>query len=320
MPEVSDLSHYMVSQSEIGPFVFSKKRPRDHVTFLQGGSAVSFKEGTEYYFVEEESVAPITSEVCTLNVPLVGALEIIRAKSPSRFSPWIQMVLRILERWADPNIHGIFMKRQIDQLLFGYEDPLLSKISTIIPGIEGRISFMPNVTAVDGDDIVMLTGSNGKYKELGDLVQWKGVSTVMSWSHPEKVRGTNGMQFPPRLFDDDTENKSDKVRVWVGDLFRSIELMRNGSGTIDGVEFTRFMPEPSVFDASTEYFQKYKGLMNITRPVAVGIDGRGASAGPPLFLSLPGYCNVDEMVSNGVKGVNCEPDRHTIYLDVGELF
>ena len=311
--------HPLLLQQEVGPYVFHRKKQKGYVEFSKDNSTVRFKEGSEYRFVRNISVGGLDDEVLTLNIPLVGALEVIMAHSPSRLSPMLQLFLRILDSWADKSITGIFMKRTVDDLLFGYSDPLLSKISRVVPGFSSHFQLLHNISLENGDEMEMKTGWGDALDDVGQMQVWKGVENVSAWENAEQVRGTNGMQFAPSLRPEGILKPKNRA-VWVGEVYRAVSMVPDGENVrqMNGVPFVRLIPDPLTFEASEEYDQQYEGLMNITRPVAMGLEGQASPTGPYLFLSLPGYCKVSsKMVTKSVQGIACDPERHQIFLDIG---
>ena len=306
----------------IGPYVFQKSKRRARVSWLEGDEVVEFTEGTEYEFVGEDSVGNLTDVVHTLNIPLVGAIELVMARSPSRMSGLFQLVIQLIERWSDPRVKGIFMSRTVQELLFGYDDPLLSKLSHILPGIDSHFSLLHNMTAEEGYLMKMKTGK-GDIDGVTDLTVWNGVSKISAWESAEIVRGSDGKQFPPAMSKvmGEVENITQN-RVWVADAYRSVRIFSDGtpgdSGTLKSL---RYLPDNAVFSTRKKYHQHIRGLFNISSPINAGIRGTRLDVGPKLFLSLPGFCNVDTLVSTSVDGIQCDDDaKDQIYLDVGTLY
>jgi len=306
----------------IGPYVFRKSKRRARVSWLEGDEVVEFTEGTEYEFVGEDSVGNLTDVVHTLNIPLVGAIELVMARSPSRMSGLFQLVIQLIERWSDPRVKGIFMSRTVQELLFGYDDPLLSKLSHILPGIDSHFSLLHNMTAEEGYLMKMKTGKGG-IDGVTDLTVWNGVSKISAWESAEIVQGSDGKQFPPAMSKvlGEVENITQN-RVWVADAYRSVRIFSDGtpgdSGTLKSL---RYLPDNAVFSTRKKYHQHIRGLFNISSPINAGIRGTRLDVGPKLFLSLPGFCNVDTLVSTSVDGIQCDDDaKDQIYLDVGTLY
>ncbi len=304
-----------------GPYVFQKKRTRANVEWTDDGETVMFIQGDEYTFVESTSVGKLNDTVVTLNIPLVGVVETILHRYPSgKVSEMLQMVAHTVESWGDEGVSGIFMRRQIGELLFGYADHLLSLLSHIVPGIESTFSLL------DGHGQQSFKVKTGKtmLEELGDIVSWQGVHDIKAWEEPEPVAGTDGRQFPPSIRElsmDDIYNTT--RRVWVAEAFRSFEMVPSHDTHVGAVKVVRLIPSEQSFKASRKYYQKYDGLINITSPMNAGITGDSPGGGPRLFLSLPGFCRVDPAVSGTVEGMACSSNKNGdphIYLDVGMCF
>eukprot|EP00889_Picochlorum_renovo_P008865 jgi/Picre1/35895/NNA_003353.t1 len=318
LPESDESVAERARVERIGPYVFRKSKKRARVSWLEGDEMVEFTEGTEYEFVGEESVGNLTDVVHTLNIPLVGAIEMVMARSPSRMSGLFQLVIQLIERWSDPRVKGIFMCRTVEELLFGYDDPLLSKLSHFVPGINSHFSLLHNMTAEEGYLMKMKTGK-GDIDAVTELTVWNGVSKISAWESAEIVRGTDGRQFPPAM--SKALGKVDNVthnRVWVAEAYRSVKIFSDGTpGDSGRLKSLRYLPDNAVFSTSTKYHQNIRGLFNISSPINAGIRGRKMDVGPKLFLSLPGFCNVDALASTSVDGIQCDADpKDQIYLDV----
>lgn len=62
-------------------------------------------------------------------------------------------------------------------------------------------------------------------------------------------------------------------------------------------------------EPSKYYDQRVYGMINITTPMK-------SAQGAPVFMSLPHYCRTDRKVQEGVIGLNCDENRHKLYVDV----
>jgi hypothetical protein len=320
---------------EVGPFTYCLQRRRVDVRFSPDNGTASFLEWI--YFVPEPQPgdARLDEEVTTLNVPLVGVLEALAARAPARAAPWLALLARVVEGFRDARVHGLFVTRRAEELLWGYEDPLLKRLAQVLPklGVDVAIprvfALAHNMTTPEdggqfaGRDAVG-TGAGAddlNASQLMDYREWRGAEEVTSWAppHVERVRGSDGSQFPPFL------EEGAAVEVWAGETFRAARLLE-GYGPLGlpaknikagGVPVLRFRPDPAAADVDPRYFQAVRGLLNVTAPFAAGPAGAAAvAAGPPLFLSLPGYCFCDEALAAELDGIACEPERHDMYLDV----
>ena len=310
-------------QQELGPYTFTKFHRKLNVTFSPDNTSASFNEFFSFHPVPELTNGTLDDQVTTLNIPLIGAIEVILARSPARFAPWIQYLARLVDGWQDPRVEGLFTTRPVGELLFGYEDPLLARLAKLLPAlkINPTVALVPNMTAEQFNNPdpslqdVMLTGV-GNPASVCEFTQWRGMSQIDSWRPPhiERVQGTDATQFKPGL------RKGDELQVWVGDVFRWFTLIEGfGPGAenpkVGFVPVLRFRPDPMQRAPDPRYYQSIPGLMNITAPMAAEMGG----VGPPLFLSLPGYCYADESLKDGVEGITCDHLKHDIHLDVGKF-
>jgi hypothetical protein len=305
-------------QQELGPYTFEKYHRKVNVSFSPDNTTVSFNEFFSFHPVPELTNGSLDDPVTTLNVALLGAIEVILAKSPSRFSGIIQYLARLVEGWKDPRVQGLFTTRPVGELLFGYKDPLLSRISHVVPGINPMVALVKNMTFEEESNPdpsqrdTVATGIDN-IDNVCEFIQWHGMSHVDDWRppHVEPVQGTDATQFKPGL------RKGDELQVWVGDVFRYFTLIEGfGPGAespkVGSVPVLRFRPDPTQREPDPRYYQSVPGLMNITAPMAADMGG----VGPPLFLSLPGFCYADDSLTEGVEGITCDHLKHDIYLDV----
>jgi CD36 family len=305
-------------QQELGPYTFEKYHRKLNVSFSPDNTTVSFNEFFSFHPVPELTNGSLDDAITTLNVPLLGAIEVIMAKSPSRFSGLIQYLARLVEGWKDPRVQGLFTTRPVGELLFGYKDPLLSRIAHVVPGINPMVALVKNMTSEEESNPdpsqrdIVATGIDN-IDDVCDFIEWRGMSKVDAWRPPhiEPVQGTDATQFKPGL------RKGDELTVWVGDVFRYFTLIEGfGPGAespkVGNVPVLRFRPDPTQRAPDPRYYQSVPGLMNITAPMAASMGG----IGPPLFLSLPGYCYADDSLVEGVEGITCDHLKHDIHLDV----
>ena len=305
---------------EVGPYTFTKYHRKVNVSFSEDNLTVYYNEFFSLHPVPELTVGSLDDLVTTLNVPLIGAIEAIMAKAPSRFSSWLQYLARLVEGWRDPRVQGLFTTRPVGELLFGYEDPLLSRLRRLLPGmgINPLVALVPNMTADKETHPDMKEQDSARtglddITTVGQFERWHGMSEITAWRppHVEEVQGTDATQFKPGL------RKGDALKVWVGDVFRWFTLIEGfGPGAdnprVGNVPVLRFRPDPTQRDPDPRYYQSIPGLMNVTAPMAAQMGG----IGPPLFLSLPGYCYADEILTRGVEGIECDHLKHDIHIDV----
>ncbi len=305
------------SLSRRGPYVFSRRTEKVDVAWSADGRMVSYRDNVTYQFLANASSGTLEDRVTTVNVPLVGVLEVImdRYGDGGASARVLQHVAGLVEGWRGGGvIDGVFMHRSVGELLGGYTDGLLEVLERIgVTGIEPRFGLL--VGGVDKGRSAQWTGVDD-VGSVAEMHAWHGMRLIEGWGAeldpPEVVRGTGGRQFAPGMpvklrdvgrgddgdtYDQDRaggEGGEGGQTVWVGDAYRAFGLRAvRGSeaaeiGSADGpgvtVHVKMLTAGSAAFEASSRYQQKYRGLLNITGPAS------GGKAGVPLFLSLPGFC------------------------------
>ena len=132
---------------QLGPYLYKKHTVKQNIWFDSRGR-VTFTRDEFYTELPSNSLFPSLDDVVTtVNLPLLGAL----AKAHSFFGRFValQLLLEVLASFHDPNVDGLFMKRTVRELLWGYDDPLLQKLHILLPAIvpSARFQLVPNTTA-----------------------------------------------------------------------------------------------------------------------------------------------------------------------------
>jgi len=300
--------------AQVGPYVFRKTVTKTSARFTSDGRMVSYRDDVRYVFVPEESVGSLSDVVTTVNVPLVGVLEAILSRFPDRSvqSRVLQYVASLVAGWREGDggaMNGVYMTRGVGALLGGYEDGLLAFLGRV-PGLKGlvgdaRFGLLRNETAEHESAVWTGVGDDDDDEmRVGELHAWRGIREVEAYGGLP-VRGTDGRQFAGRMVEGGVRGGKDRAyAVWVGDAFRAIDL--RGTPRWDaglGLETTRLVAGAAAFAPDQRTHQAFAGLFNITAPANRG------RPGPPLFLSLPGFCGIeDDEVLGGVDGVVCDGD------------
>ena len=88
------------------------------------------QERTLYFREPELTNGSFDDVIVTLNLALVGVLERIQ----NEFNSWVlgsmlSRVATMIDRIGDGTHEGLFMARSVEELLLGYDDPILKTIS-----------------------------------------------------------------------------------------------------------------------------------------------------------------------------------------------
>ncbi|KAG2451781.1 hypothetical protein HYH02_003559 [Chlamydomonas schloesseri] len=139
---------------EVGPLTYIKRRVKVDVWWDRRGR-VAVKEW-DYHIFQPQLSAPLgpNDTITTLNLPLLGALELLHAYSASvpAVRPLLDVLVGVLSGWRDPEQHvdGLFARRTPAELLWGYEDLLLQRLQLLLgPAFipSTRVQLIPNDTS-----------------------------------------------------------------------------------------------------------------------------------------------------------------------------
>lgn len=216
----------------------------------------------------------------------------------------------------------MFAKLTVQQLIFGYLDPVLSLANMIEPSVD---PFFPGVlgnatSERDARDKIppsqIYTGRHHPDK-IRQFVKWQNKThhTVCgtfpcppnpmepgwaTWEASEII-GCDGSQFPPGT------KKTDKLRVWDASAFRSFQLEYSHDATYKGIKLNYFVIPDHTRQNSTInphnwlYYQDgANGLFNITK----------SAQNVPAFASKVHFEGVDRSV---VENVVCAWPTHLNY-------
>ncbi|GLI63214.1 hypothetical protein VaNZ11_006070 [Volvox africanus] len=106
--------------AEVGPLTYVKSRVRLDPRWNAYGR-VTVKEWDYHIFVPELSAASPDNEIVTLNLPLVGVLEILHSYSSTAVQPLLDVLVGVLSKWRDEHVDGLFTRRTAGELIWGYE-------------------------------------------------------------------------------------------------------------------------------------------------------------------------------------------------------
>lgn len=84
--------------------------------------------------------------------------------------------------------------------------------------------------------------------------------------------------------------------------------------------FVLLHQDPAQAEPDSCHYQSVLGLLNVTTQTAVGANGDASQAhGPPVYLTVPHFCECDPSLIEAVDGLSCDPEVHTTWIDVEPL-
>lgn len=302
---------------QVGPYTYRKFKIKV-TSWWDHQGRVATKEYDYFIFQPDLTPADLNATIVTLNMPLIGVVESIHAAFGPLYRRLLDLIVSVIAGWKDGHVNGLFTTRSAEELIWGYQDLLLQRLSGMLPhGMikSTRVGFMDNMTGPE-DALVRLpvVFDTGRYNlsNIWNVESFEGLTEVRCWNNCSlPVRGSDGNQFHPGI------SRDERLPVWVAPLFRSEDFIYREDVSWGGIDFLRFGPDPAGLAPNDCLFQTLPGLMNITTPKAVGINGTaGTSTGPPLYVSQPHFCLCDPSLTEGVEGLTCDMALHSTYLDI----
>ncbi|KAG2465803.1 SCRB2 protein, partial [Polypterus senegalus] len=182
-------------------------RPRVNVTFLENGTKVAALSPKTFVFQPDMSAGdPEIDQVTTVNIPAVTVMELTK-------SSFTSLVIFFMM-----NVYGVevFATHTVHELLWGFKDPLLSKLHYVKPEVDEYFGLMYKKNGTSDGDFVFKSGEDD-YKDFGKIFTWNGQSTLKWWSSNESnmINGTDGSTFHPLI------SKDELLYIFAADLCRS---------------------------------------------------------------------------------------------------
>ncbi|XP_041107147.1 lysosome membrane protein 2-like [Polyodon spathula] len=292
---------------EIGPYTYREYRPRENVTFLENGTMVSALSPKTFVFRRDMSSGdPEVDLITTVNIPAVAVME--QVKSSIILSSIISIGMQSIGV-------DMFMTRTVHELLWGFKDPLLTRLRLFKPEVEEYFGLMYKKNGTSDDKFVFRTGIQD-YKDFGKIVSWNGESKMKWWSSNESnmINGSDGSAFHPLI------GKNELLYIFSPDLCRSIYLTFEKDVEIKGIPAYRFSPPPEVL-ASPEInpanagFCVPAGQCLGTGVLKISVCRKGA----PVVISFPHFYQADQKYVDAIEGLSPNKDDHETFLDINPL-
>ncbi|KAJ8262697.1 hypothetical protein COCON_G00151540 [Conger conger] len=291
--------------TQIGPYTYREYRPRENVTFLENGTKLSALNPKSFVFQPEMSVGdPEVDLIRTINIPVVAVMDQMQSYS-FLLSTFVSM-------WMNSIGVDLFMTRTVQEVLWGFEDPLLSRIHRLKPDVDAYFGLMYKKNGTDEGEFVFLTGEQD-YMDYGRIDTWNGLSKMTWWSSNQSnmINGTDGSAFHPLL------SKNELLYIFAADLCRSIHLGFEADVEVKGIPAYRFAPPKDVLASPEDNpanagFCVPAGQCLSTGVLKVSVCRQGA----PIVVSFPHFYQADSKYINAFEGLSPNKEDHETYLDL----
>ncbi|XP_034458531.1 lysosome membrane protein 2-like isoform X2 [Hippoglossus hippoglossus] len=289
---------------QVGPYTYREYRYKDNVSMVENGTMVSAYNTKSFVFLRERSAGdPAVDEITTVNIPAWAVM------NKAKVSFWKSSVASLMMNSLGTDF---FTTRTVDELLWGYEDPLLVRVSAASPDVEKVFGLMHKKNGSNDGEFVYHTGEQN-YMDYGRVKTWKGQSQLTFWKTDDSnsINGSDGSAFHPLL------EKNERIYIFTPDLCRSIYMEFEKEVEVKGILAYRFTPPPSVL-ASKEENPANEGFC-VTPKECLGTGLLKVSPcrkGAPVVASFPHFYLGEDQYAAAIKGMSPQREHHQTFLDL----
>ncbi|XP_069579065.1 lysosome membrane protein 2-like isoform X1 [Brachyistius frenatus] len=290
--------------NQVGPYTYREYRYKDNVSMLANESKVSAYNTKSFVFMRERSVGdPAVDNITTVNIPAWAVMN--QAKN----SFWRASLVSI---WMNTVNSGLFTTRTVDELLWGYEDPLLVRVAATKPDVEKIFGLMYKKNGTNDGEFIYHTGVQN-YLDYGRVETWKGQSQLTFWTSNQSnaINGSDGSAFHPLL------EKNERIYIFTPDLCRSIYMEFEKDVEVKGIPAYRFTPPRSVLASKEENPANEGFCVSPKECLGTGLlKVSPCRKGAPVVASFPHFYLADDKYVSAIEGMSPERTHHQTFLDL----
>ncbi|XP_072518509.1 lysosome membrane protein 2 isoform X2 [Salminus brasiliensis] len=291
--------------THMGPYTYREYRPKINVTFVDNGTKVSALTPKSFVFVPEMSAGdPSTDSVTTVNIPAVAVMNKLKD-----VSFWSRTAISMFMSSIGTTM---FMTHTVDELLWGFEDPLLSRLQKIKPEVDERFGLMLDKNGSADGEFVYFTGEQN-YLEYGRVDTWKGQKLMSFWNTNQSnmINGTDGSAFHPFL------TKEERLDVFTADLCRSIYMLFEKEVDVKGIPAYRYTPPRDVFASGKNNPENEGFCLDPEKCLDDGVlNVAVCRKGAPVIVSFPHFYLGDQKYVDAIEGLSPVHEQHQTFLDL----
>uniref|UniRef100_A0A671QXD6 Lysosome membrane protein 2-like n=1 Tax=Sinocyclocheilus anshuiensis TaxID=1608454 RepID=A0A671QXD6_9TELE len=277
----------------MGPYTYREYRPKHNVSFVHNGTKVAAYTAKIFVFEPEKSVGdPNVDLVTTVNIPAVAVMNRIKGAG-FWVSSGISMYMGSIGT-------TMFMTHTVQELLWGFKDPLLSRLKTIRPDTDEYFGLMLHKNSSDDGEFVYHTGEQN-YLDFGRIYTWKGEKMMSFWKSNQSnmINGTDGSGFHPFL------SKEERLNVFTPDLCRSIHMRFEKEVELKGIPAYRFTPPRDVLASGKNNPENEGFCVTPKKCLDDGVlDVSVCRKGAPVVMSFPHFHLGDEKYAKAIDGIS----------------
>lgn len=291
--------------TEMGPYTFRQYRPKRNVTFVHNETKVAAYMPKTFVFLPEKSVGdPNVDMVTTVNIPAVAVMNRLKGAGF-----WVASAMSMYMGSIGTTL---FMTHTVQELLWGFKDPLLTRLKTVKPDTDEYFGLMLNKNGSDDGEFVYHTGEQN-YLDFGRIYSWKGEKILSFWktNQSNMINGTDGSAFHPFL------SKEERLNVFTPDLCRSIHMRFEKEVEVKGIPAYRFTPPRDALASGKNNPENEGFCLTPKNCLDDGVlDVSVCRQGAPVVVSFPHFHLGAEMYTKAIDGISPVHERHQTFLDL----
>eukprot|EP01060_Flectonema_neradi_P022319 TRINITY_DN30587_c0_g1_i1.p1 TRINITY_DN30587_c0_g1~~TRINITY_DN30587_c0_g1_i1.p1 ORF type:complete len:527 (+),score=84.68 TRINITY_DN30587_c0_g1_i1:54-1634(+) len=276
----------------VGPFVYRMFDWRENVQW--SGENISFTYHNYNVFLPERTNANLSrsARVVVPNFALQGVMTAIQQAVWSGALKPLEADLVYVELKHQLKIHnvGLFLFKTVNEVLFGYHDPILAWLITVLkrfnmPIPAGMSSFIGlqsiDTPAFYATPSVQYNGIND-YKRTAQFRSWCGNEDLSKyWKHAPELAGSDGWQFPP--------SPAKVEKLFIDSLIVVVTLEDVGKQDFQGIHTHRYELQQTLWKNDSQFGMTHYnyapfGLLNLT-----SVQGASMFASKPYFLDADDF-------------------------------
>ncbi|XP_055858512.1 protein croquemort-like [Episyrphus balteatus] len=291
-----------------GPYVFREKRSKEDIIWHDNDTMTFYNRRT-WFFEEEMSGASLDDVIVLPHPPTV-----IAAKLGKNMNRYVKKVMN----YALQTEGGMLAaNKTAEKWLFkGFDDPLTEFAALFLTEIisfpleKFGLLYLRNASKTYEGTYTIHTGQTN-LSLLGELAEWQGSNQSYAFKGEcGHINGSTGDIFAPKRIPEDS------VSVFIPDTCRSIKLFPSERINYRGIETIKYSTNDQSFDNGQLYpnMKCFCSEKDEVCPPTGVIDMSSCLLGAPLYLSLPHFLNADPSYTDGITGMQPDPQEHDFYI------
>ncbi|THD22043.1 Lysosome membrane protein 2 (Lysosome membrane protein II) [Fasciola hepatica] len=285
-----------------GPYTYREQRFKRDVNNNPVNGTIRYREVKLYSFDRSLSIGPESDYVTTVNL-----VYITLAKRLDRYP---SIIVKLAEKFEKLYGENTYIRRNISDILWGYEDPLLRFLKSFIDVPSTRVGlYADRNNTHDGPEVEIMSGAHSP-NQMGRILLYNNSKYLSCWttSQANQINGTDGTLFHPFL-------KSDEgIYIFAPDICRSIYFTPRSVINVHGIAAVKYLPMEDTFDSPLENTKNRGFCIHWPYCTKTGVlDMSTCQPGAPIFISMPHLVNADKSYLGAIEGLHPSEEFNTTF-------